>query len=57
MKFPHSHYAKGANIRIVTREGQIVTGKFIERRARWVLLSTGKVMTSQIKAMNRLVPT
>lgn len=57
MRFPHSHYSKGANIRIVTKEGAVVTGKFIERRSRFVLLDTGKVMTAQIRTMNRRHPT
>lgn len=56
MRFPHSHYSKGANIRIVTREGVIITGKFIERRSRWVRLDTGKIPTECIKTMNRLAP-
>jgi len=56
VKFPHSHYSKGANIRIVTKSGAVVTGKFIERRSRFVLLDSGKVMTNQIKAMNRKAP-
>jgi len=57
VRFPHSHYSKGANIRIVTKEGAVVTGKFIERRSRFVLLDTGKVMTAQIRTMNRRHPT
>ena len=56
MRVPHTHYAKGANIRIVTKEGAVLTGKFIERRSRFVVLSTGKVLTAQIKTMNRAVP-
>ena len=56
MRMPHTHYSKGPNVRIVTKEGDVICGKFIERRSRWVLLDTGKVPTHQIRAMNRRAP-
>jgi hypothetical protein len=56
MRCPHTHYSRGAKIRIVLRSGEIVTGKFIERRSRFVRLDSRKVMTMDIRSMNRLAP-
>lgn len=51
MKWPHTHYARGKRVRVVLRDGTRVVGKFVERRARFVVLDTARIHVRQIKGM------
>lgn len=51
MKFPHTHYTKGKNVWLRLDSGEEITGKFVERIARYVILDHCKVRTKYIKSM------
>lgn len=40
MKFPHTHFSRGKRLRIVLRDGSVLFGKFYERHATSMEVST-----------------
>jgi small nuclear ribonucleoprotein (snRNP)-like protein len=51
LRTPHTHYAKGKTVWIKLRDGSTLTGKFVERKGKFVVLDNAKVLTNQIRAM------
>lgn len=51
MRFPHTHFPKGKRVVVRLRDGSTLTGRFVQRRARFVILDSGKVATKHIAHM------
>lgn len=56
MKFPHTHFPKGKKVTIKLRDGSKVSGKFVQRRQRFVVLDWVKVATKHIAHMGFTPP-
>lgn len=51
MKFPHTHFSRGKRVSIRLRDGSWITGRFVQRRARKVVLECCEVATKHIAHM------
>jgi len=56
VRTPHTHYTKGKTVWLKMRDGATMTGKFLERKGRFVHLQTEsgnvKVIAGMIRAMS-----
>jgi hypothetical protein len=52
MRTPHTHFTKGRTVWIKTKDGRRLTGRFVERRARCVVLDNQTVRTRDLAAMS-----
>lgn len=51
VKFPHTHYSKGKRVTIRLKNGERVSGRFVERKGRFVHLEGVSVRTCHIAHM------
>lgn len=51
MKQAHTHFPKGRTVWVRLKNGEEYTGKFVERKGRFVYIDELKFTTKEIKAM------
>ena len=50
-KATHTHFRRNKRVRLVLVSGEVVIGRFVERRSRTVVLDCGEYATNTIRVM------
>lgn len=50
MRTPHTSCRRGKRVTIMTKDGRLVSGRFVERKGRFVVLDTEKVPSGDVRS-------